>query len=269
LARAFPRDKGLESDSAVIFADGFESGDLGRGWDEIRNKDGAVLSFADPMGDAGLGSRCLRVEAHLSSDTGGGLTRWFESAERVHVRFYTKFDPGCDYVHHFVTLRANKGLQGADRWSGFGGAGIRPEGAERFSTAIEPWGNWHRWPPPGRWNFYSYWHEMKASPDGKYWGNSFAVSEASAIPRGRWIAVEFMLKHNTPGEADGEQAFWIDGALQGHWRGINWRTTPQLKANALTLEAYITPRWTTNEVNVVFFDNVVIARDYIGPTAVN
>lgn len=41
----------------------------------------------------------------------------------------------------------------------------------------------------------------------------------------------------------------------------------QLKANALTLESYITDRWTKNHVNVVFFDNVVIARRYIGPVA--
>lgn len=38
-------------------------------------------------------------------------------------------------------------------------------------------------------------------------------------------------------------------------------------ANALTLETYITDRWTKNTVNVVDFDNVVIAREYIGPTA--
>ena len=74
-----------------------------------------------------------------------------------------------------------------------------------------------------------------------------------------------MLKHNTPGQADGEQAFWIDGALQGHWRGLDWRKSASLRANALTLESYITDRWTKNPVSVVFFDNVVIARRHIGP----
>ena len=144
-----------------------------------------------------MGKRCLQVEAHLGQDTGGGLTKWFEPAETVFIRFYTRFDPACDYVHHFVTLRANKGLQGGDRWSGFGGAGIKPEGTERFSTAIEPWGDWGRWPAPGRWNFYSYWHEMEAPRTGKYWGNSFIVPTARHSAR-RWICVEFMLKHNTP-----------------------------------------------------------------------
>jgi hypothetical protein len=248
----------------VIFADDFEAGTLGQGWDETGNRGGEVLSFVDP-GAPELGRRCLRVEAHLGRDTGGGLTKWFEPPDPVFIRFYTKFDPACDYVHHFVTLRANRSLRGRDRWSGFGGAGLKPEGSERFSTAIEPWGDWGRNPPPGRWNFYSYWHEMKPSRDGKYWGNSFAVPDAPAIPRGKWVCVEFMLQHNTPGQPDGEQAFWIDGKLLGHWKGIPWRKTPELKANALTLETYITDRWTKNPVNVVSFDDVVIARRYIGP----
>lgn len=267
LAAAFPANVGLKTNADVIFADNFESGNLGEGWDETGNKGGQVLQFATPDPGIGLGKRCLRVEAHLGKDMGGGLTKWFQSADTVFIRFYTRFDAGCDYVHHFVTLRANKGLRGGDRWSGFGGAGLKPEGSERFSTAIEPWGNWGRWAPPGRWNFYSYWHEMEPSKDGKYWGNSFGVPSAPLIPQDRWICVEFMLKHNTPGQADGEQAFWIDGVLQGHWKGIHWRKTAQLMANALTLESYFTDRWTKNPVNVVFFDNVVIARRYIGPTA--
>jgi hypothetical protein len=267
LAAEFSAETGLKEDARVIFADDFESGKLGERWDETSNKAGKVLALVDP-GAVGLGSRCLRVEAHLGEDTGGGLTKWFEPADPLFIRFYTRFDETCDYVHHFVTLRANKGLRGGDKWSGFGGAGLKPEGSERFSTAIEPWGNWGRWTPPGRWNFYSYWHEMEKSGDGKFWGNSFVVPDAPLIPRGRWICVEFMLKHNTPGQRDGEQAFWIDGTLQGHWKEINWRKAEALKANALTLESYITDRWTTNQVNVVFFDNVVIARRYIGPVAI-
>ncbi len=265
LAARFRGDAGLKSHSDVIFCDDFESGTLGFGWDETGNKGGNVLQLASPGDVDALGKRCLRVEAHLDKDTGGGLTKWFQPVDTVFIRFYTRFDPQCDYVHHFVTLRANKGLTGGDKWSGFGGAGLKPDGASRFSTAIEPWGNWGRFPAPGRWNFYSYWHEMEVSKDAKYWGNSYGVPAAPVIPKDRWICVEFMLHHNTPSAPDGEQAFWINGALQGHWKGINWRKNADLKANALTLESYVTDRWTKHPVNVVSFDNVVIARRYIGP----
>jgi hypothetical protein len=198
-------------------------------------------------------------------NNGDGLTKWFEPADRIFVRFYVRFDEKCDYVHHFVTLRANKGLRGGDKWSGFGGAGLKPAGDERFSTALEPWGNWAKWPAPGKWNFYSYWHEMKASNDGKFWGNQFIPDPEDNIAKGKWICAEFMLKHNTPGKPDGEQAFWIDGRLMGHWQGINWRKSDTLWANALTLESYVTDSWTKNPVNTVEFDNLVIAREYIGP----
>jgi hypothetical protein len=264
LAASVKADAGLRSLPGVIFADDFEGGALGAGWDETDSKKQNVLSLVDP-GQPELGQRCLRVEAHLGRDTGGGLTRWFESSDSVFVRFYTRFDETCDYVHHFVTLRANRSLKGGDKWSGFGGAGLKPEGTERFSTAIEPWGNWGRNAPPGKWNFYSYWHEMSPSPDGKFWGNSFIDANQPDILRGRWVCAEFMLKHNTPGQPDGEQAFWIDGKLVGHWGGFSWRRSPGLKANALTLESYITDRWTKNQTNVVCFDNVVIASRYIGP----
>lgn len=264
IAGSLKGDADIASHSSVIFTENFESPDFQKRWDETRDPGGKVLSVENPNNRV-LGEHCLKVTSVLGENTGGGLTKWFESSDTVFIRFYTRFDEGADYIHHFVTLRANKSLNGKDRWSGFGGAGLKPEGDTRFSTALEPWGNWGRFPAPGQWNFYSYWHTMSASPDGKYWGNGFRPAEQPNIERGKWICAEFMLKHNTPGKADGEQAYWIDGQLRGHWRGIEWRTDEKLQANALTLESYITDRWTKHPENVVWFDNVVIARAYIGP----
>jgi hypothetical protein len=267
LAADFTGDQGIARHRQVLFADNFEEGDLGSAWDEIRNHDDAVLRLVPAAdGQAPVGKRSLQVTATLGKNTGGGLTTWFRSADRIHIRFYTKFASDCDYVHHFCTLRANRGLRGADRWSGFGGAGERPSGQDRFSTALEPWGDWGRLPAPGRWNFYSYWHAMSRSRDGRYWGNSFRPDSQPDIERGKWICAELMLQHNTPGSQDGEQAYWIDGQLRGHWTGINWRTSATLMANAFTLESYVTDRWTKKPVNVVYFDNVVIATRYIGPS---
>jgi hypothetical protein len=266
LGAAFIGDEGIAAHPAVIFAHNFEQGDFRTAWDSCRDKNEKVLKLIDDSNAAPcVGRKTLKVTATLGQNTGGGLTKWFDSAETLFLRFYVKFDPSCDYVHHFCTLRANKSLQGKDKWSGFGGAGLKPQGDERFSTALEPWGNWGRWTAPGRWNFYSYWHEMEKSRDGKYWGNGFRPESQPDIPKGTWICAEFMLKHNTPSQNDGEQAFWINGNLCGHWQGINWRTSPTLWANALTLESYITDRWTKNKVNIVYFDNVVIAKEYIGP----
>lgn len=254
----------IDSHPSIIFTEDFESNDFRDRWDEVRDKGGKVLSLVNPD-HLLLGKGCLKVSAVLGENTGGGLTKWFESNNKLFIRFYTKFDRSADYIHHFVTLRANKSLKGKDRWSGFGGAGLKPDGNQRFSTALEPWGNWGRNPAPGKWNFYSYWHEMKPAPDGKYWGNSFKPETQANIKKGEWICAEFMILHNTPGKKDGEQAFWINGQLMEHWKGINWRTSPALWANAITLESYVTSRWTKNKLNIVYFDDLVVAKEYIGP----
>lgn len=267
IAAKFVADTGIDSHPAVIFADQFESenpGGLAKRWESPGAGGGRYLSLVD-SGSAACGQKALRVEARLGENEGDGLTQWFESSETLFIRFYVRFDKECDFVHHFVTLRANRGLRGGDRWSGFGGAGNQPKGDERFSTALEPWGDWGRWTPPGKWNFYSYWYQMKPSPDGKYWGNAFRADNQPLIPKGQWICAEFMIKHNTPGKPDGEQAYWIDGELVGHWTGIPWRTSEALMANALTVESYVTDRWTKQKLNIVDFDNVVIAKEYIGP----
>jgi hypothetical protein len=264
-AANFKADANAATHRAVIFADNFEDGELGSRWDEKGAGGGKAISFSPAIDAPECGKRAMKVEAVLGKNEGDGLTKWFEPADTVFVRFYVRFDENCDYVHHFVTLRANKGLRGGDKWSGFGGAGKKPVGDDRFSTALEPWGDWAKLPPPGKWNFYSYWHEMEASRDGKFWGNQFMPEQRANIEKSKWICAEFMLKHNTPGKPDGEQAMWIDGKLLGHWRGINWRKTEELKANALTLESYVTDRWTKNPVNTVYFDNLIIAREYIGP----
>ena len=108
---------------------------------------------------------------------------------------------------------------------------------------------------------------MRIDLDGNYWGNMFHNDPPVQAERGEWICLEFMVRMNDPADAfNGEQAFWINGQLRGHWRGLNWRTSPTLMANAFTLESYVTDRWTKNQTNIVYFDNVVIATEYIGPS---
>jgi hypothetical protein len=92
-----------------------------------------------------------------------------------------------------------------------------------FSSDIEPRRDWNKYPPPGVWHFYSHWHEMKPDGVGHCWGNSFNATQEPIQP-GRWYWVEAMLQANAmPSTADGEQAFWMDGKLTGHFKGIRWR----------------------------------------------
>jgi hypothetical protein len=180
-----------------------------------------------------------------------------------------KFHPNCGYTHHLPFLLADRM---PTPWpKGF--AGKKPNGDEFFGTALDAWGNWGRRPPPGQWMLYSYWQDMKQSGDGKYWGNMFEVPEEPMIERGRWYCLEMMIKANSaPDAADGEQAFWVDGRQVGAFKGIRWRSTDRLKLNSFWLlhdgetgSSLNGDKEHASRVYDVWFDDVVVATEYIGP----
>jgi hypothetical protein len=146
---------------------------------------------------------------------------------------------------------------------------------------------------------------MKKSGDGKYWGNSIWPVTRQAAPRGRWQCVEVMMKLNTPapapapGRRDGQLALWLDGKLimdvhqgvkRGKWTGMgfdllgdtsggeafegfDFRTDERLKINFFWLLYYVTDTAVkrhhepAGRRHVVWFDNIVVARRYVGPIA--
>jgi len=259
LASHYPGDDGLERDRRVLFVEDFETGtseQIGARWGQIYRKQNVTLTGDVHADSPGNKSIHYRNNAHLFTHT--------EGVDTMHVRFYVKFHEKTGYIHHFVHLVADCE---PTPWPK-GGAGETPQGDTKFSTGIEPTGRWGKFPPPGVWNFYTYWYEMKTK-----WGSVYNGKQEPIIP-GRWYCVEVMLKANSsPDKADGEQAFWIDGELYGRFTGFRWRTTNELKINSFWLLYYNTdqparhnkdPR-PESRVMEVWFDDIVIATEYIGP----
>jgi predicted amidohydrolase len=299
LAAKHPGDEGLAQDPRVLFAENFETGtleEIGRRWGQISNKDNEVMAFSGDTPPGTLGKRSLLMTATLGRNTGGHLyTRLARGADKVFARFYVKFPADAAYIHHFVTLG---GYNPPTPWPQ-GGAGERPRGDDRFTVGIEPYGNYGRFPAPGAWNFYTYWQDMKGSADGKYWGNSLTPVQPALTPRDRWQCVELMIQCNSsPEKADGELALWLDGQPVAHFRpgvqrgkwtgmgfslleqggepmeGFRWRSNPDLKVNFFWLMLYVTENAARqnrvanpNPVNRVWFDDIVLATEYIGPMA--
>lgn len=199
----------------------------------------------------------------LRIKSNGHLYTRVKGADRLHARYRVKFHEKFGYLHHFTTLVADVENTPWPR----GEAGKKPDGARRFTSGIEPTGQNGKHPAPGVWNFYSYWHEMKPDGRGSYWGNAFTAEQAPIQPN-TWITVEAMI--DAPGEA---QAFWIDGKKVGDFKGIKWRTSDALKLNAFWLMLYTTdfPARANKDADAakrvmdVWFDDVVLATDYIGP----
>ncbi|MDH7569166.1 MAG: hypothetical protein QHJ73_06225 [Armatimonadota bacterium] len=297
LSARYPRDTGIASDPAVLFADDFERGsvpEIGARWGQMNNKDGKVISLSDDVPPNSGGKRSLLMTATLGHDQGGHLyTRFRRGVDQAYARFYVKFPNDAEYIHHFVWMGGHNPPTPYPHPR----AGTRPEGHERFSVGIEPHGGGGRYPAPGAWNFYCYWNEMKISADGKYWGNGLHPARPVLIPRERWICVEFMVKLNSAPELrDGELALWIDGEPVAHFRqgvprtrwtgmgfqllesggepfeGFRWRTSNDLKINYFWLEHYVTDLPARqnrvekpNPVNRVWFDDVVVSTRYVGP----
>ncbi|MBI1369157.1 MAG: hypothetical protein GC162_10955 [Planctomycetes bacterium] len=300
LAAMYPGDVGIANDPHVVLAEDFEEDDLAamaRRWSDVSNRDLKPMRFIDDAPPGGKGHHALQISADVTHDTGGHLyTQLSRGLDVAFARFYVKFPDDAGYVHHFVHLG---GYRPATNWPQ-GGAGVRPRGDDRITVGIEPFGQNGRVPPPGEWNFYAYWHDMKISGDGKYWGNGLRPVTPAAVPHGRWQCVEFMIKLNTtPDSRDGELALWLDGKLTAHFakgaprgrwtgegfsllpddeadaapfEGFNFRTNTDLKVNFFWLLHYVTPEnQKRNRVNHpespvrVQFDHIVVADRYVGP----
>lgn len=271
LAAKYPADKNISADPAVFFADDFESGDFKK-WAE------RVGTMAISEDKPHAGQRCAVAPMEKGKNHGGDAKIWFiPGADRVFARCYVKFSEDYQYCHHFLWLSGNPKN---NKWKSFGKAGLKPDGTY-YSTGMEPWFAWGKNPSPGELNFYSYYMDMEIDKKmNKYWGNSFfppgpdrgkaADEKTRVLPKlGVWQCWEFMLEANTPGKADGRQAMWLDGKLVGAFEGIRWRDT-DTKVNCFWLEHYgydpgDPTRQYHKEKQTVWFDDVVIAKEYIGP----
>jgi len=210
LASKYPGDGGIETDPKVLFIEMFEEPALDalkQRWEEVRNPE--IMSFATDV-PAGSGGGHSLLMTHIGGKGDGGhlYRRLSKGHEQVFARFYVKFDPDCAPVHHLGTCIG--GNQPSTSWPSVQ-AGQPTDGARSFWTGIEPFGK--SW----RWDFYTYWCEMRGSPPrGQTWGNSFVQDRELKVARGQWTCVELMVKMNDVGDSNGEMALWIDGQLIRH-----------------------------------------------------
>jgi hypothetical protein len=280
IAAKYSRDVGIANDPDVILAEMFEDsiGAIASRWTQADNTAGMSLSTDRPA--ASGGSRSLLMTSLGGSTTGGHLYKNLGAGyDQVFLRYYVKYSGSGTYHHSGGWLG---GFNPPTNWPQ-GGAGEKPTGTDKFSIGPEPND------PARRFDLYTYWMDMRVSPDGvNYWGNTL-VRDPSLVARSdQWMCVEIMVKMNTPpSESNGELALWIDGNEIVHLRqgsplgtwffnmftpgttgtpfeGFRWRATDLLKMNWLWLKHYTTAD-PSGFVGRMWWDHVVLARKYIGP----
>jgi hypothetical protein len=300
IAARYPGDAEIQHDPRVVFVENFNDSlaAVKSRWESVKAEE--ILSLSSEVPPHSRGEKSLLIAHEGGRGDGAHLYRRLNPGyDRLHYRFYVRFDEDSAPIHHFFHVG---GYHPATAWPQ-GGAGSRPRGNERFTTGIEPFGE--SW----QWDYYSYWMEMRGSPPrGQCWGNTFVHDRSAKVVKGNWQCLELMMKLNDVGESNGEMALWLDGKLishlgpgfpRGKWvfdkfltgqggegarwndqrrsaqslsfppeggpfEGFRWRSEEKLQLNFLWLLCYIT-RSPSGHTSQIWFDDIVVAEEYIGP----
>ena len=270
---------GIGSDSAVIFADDFESyhdtADLARRWNETYHA--ANVRIATEPGNVFHGARALEFTVpRTGTEVSDAVVKYISpEQETVFLRYYARLDSSFN-----VLGSSHNGCElSSSYWSGEGkGPGIPADGYNKFLVSYEAWRGDSGTANPGNLNVYVYhpgqrsiWGDhffpsgrVLPSPQTPYdFGPEFVV-RPDVIPRlGRWYCYELMVKSNTPGQRNGRIAMWLDGKLVADFPNLRLRDTTALKIDRFSIDLHI--RNNTLSVAKKWMDNVVAATSYIGP----
>jgi hypothetical protein len=263
----------------VIFADDFESytsvAALRARWDVSYGN----IRVATETGNFFAGSRGVeltnpRQTAELSNELG---RRMIDEQDVVFIRWYSRFDSSFDVLGS----SHNGGGVSAHYFMGsMATPGVPADGYNKFLVSYECWRDAAATPNPGDLNVYVYHPEQRDNygdhffPDGTVMPNTsrpgnfgpYFVRRPIRRPElNRWYAYELMVRANTPGRRDGRIAMWLDGALVADFPNLRLRDTPTLRMDrfGLSLHTRSNPAAETRK----YYDNVVVARSYIGPLA--
>jgi hypothetical protein len=272
LAAEHVRDKAIGSDSEVIFFADFESSD----WDDAWTYAGIpeVIDTIETDPDRRFQSwqgKALRVR--IAKGSTGALNTLYKFAketgsepEEIYFRYYLRLaDDWCQ------TLQGGKmpGISGTYGTAGWGGR--KSDGTDGWSARgsfllsipeDNPLGGLH---PIGT---YCYHADMKGTyGDSWVWQKGYR----GYLEKNRWYCVEQYLRLNTvnersqQGNQDGVLRAWIDGQLAFEKEDIRFRHTPRLKIEQVWMNVYHGGKKASPYDQHLFIDNVVIARQYIGP----
>jgi hypothetical protein len=254
------RESGLRNRTDIVFTCDFESPEWYREWGLDKPESGTDTVAEDPtLKFEPFQGRALRVRIKEGGNLGCNLNYKFkkrdgEEPEEIYFRYYLRFADDWDPVEQGGKLpgisgtynRAGWGgrpVNGTDGWSARGSFGRYIDG----ETAI---------------GFYCYHVDMKGRY-GSIW--VWDKDRLGYLKNNRWYGAEQYIKLNTPGQSDGIMRAWIDGKPAFEKTGVRFRDVDSLKIEMVWLNVYQGGTKPAKTEDHMYIDNVVIARNYIGP----
>jgi len=227
----------------------------------------------------GMRSRPERVEV-ISSDSSRKFEPLAGKAMRIKVdsgghygasimyRFKGQIDqqPEEIYFRYYLRLADDWNPAGGGKFPGISGTYGRAGWGGRPSDGRNGWsarGLFKRQndgkTPVG---YYCYHADMK----GRYGSNwTWDEEKRGYLQNNRWYCIEQYAKMNTPGKNDGILRGWVDGQPAFEKTDVRMRDVDTLRIEAVWLNVYLGGSWVAKSDHHLYIDNVVIARDYIGP----
>ena len=266
IARGYQRDKGIDKDKAVLFVDNFDAfWWLGHGWTSGYDSESLkVVKTDERTGFWPLQGKALRVTVPRGGNTGMNMSFAFREEglpepENLFFRYYLRFSSD------WQTKEAGKlpGLSGTYNKAGWGGR--KPNGYDGWSARglyrnVISGSN----PLAGRIPVGNYLYH--AELDGNYGEHQvWSENHMGYLQRNRWYSLEQQVKLNTPGKSDGVLRAWVDGILAYENTAINYRKTADLKIEKVWMNVYHGGMTKVEKDIHLYIDNVVVARNYIGP----
>lgn len=268
LAASHQGDRDITSHPAVYFATGFEERNWPAGWSHA-GRTGKTKPVDDGEGNgfAPLQGRALRTtlvpKANFALDLRYDFAKLHgEEPEEAYFRYYLRFgdnwNPSADggklpgfggtYDRGGWGLRASDGHNG---WSARGAFMRRSNDVPEMANKVAI-------------GSYVYHPGIKGGPSTT-WG--WGMGPTGLLQQNRWYSVEQYVKMNEPGQTDGELKAWVDGRLVFERSNIRFRDTRDLKVENVWFNVYHGGVTKPPHEMSLYIDNVVIARQYIGPMA--
>lgn len=278
LAAQYPGDIGIGSDPRVLLYDGFEKYSVpsqvlrenGGVWDGAAGWRRGYTRISTQYHFAGGKSYEFDLPATGSgSEVGLGLVKNVFPHERtLFIRAYLRY--ASDFRMDLGS--SHKGLLISGRYPGpCGGTPRNGTGWFLFLLQNDASGKYLAGEvTPGYGHIYAYW-PLQQGGCGDHWyptGQGFPdypdfVSRPNFnVPRGTWFSYELMVNLNDVGSNNGEVAVWKDGVLVADFPDLFVRSINDLLIDTAKVVMH---EFHQSRANKVWVDNVVIAREYIGP----
>lgn len=266
IAAKYSHDARIERDPDVIMATGFEEHDWRTTWGQQTIRGTFDVIEASPAAQfTPLNGRALRVTIPKDENLGLDLAFSFKEElgaepEELYFRYYLRFAENWRPTVDGGKLPGMSGTYGVSGWGG-----RKSDGNTGWSMR----GQFYRQPEDANpmsalttIGTYAYHSDTQDN-----WGDAWPWTDSSAglLERNRWYCIEQYVRLNTPGKLDGVLKGWVDGVLAFERTNVRYRNTPRLKIEKVWMNIYHGGKATASSDLQLFIDNVVIARQYIGP----